>query len=352
MDTQFTAPVRVGIVGLGRAGWGQHCPELDQYPNLFQIVAVCDPVKERRDLAVAKYHCQSYRRFQDLLADHSVELVDIATVSDGHLDQALAGLGTGKWVQVEPPMCRTYDEALVLRAAAIKARHRLVVRQNRRFEPGFQQVREVIASGMLGEIYDIKIRQGRFQRRDDWQTVKRCTGGLLLHEGPHYLDQALQILGATPAKIWADLKRVAATGDAEDYVHILLRNADGLTIDLEISGGRILPEPEYAVTGSRGALAYSSGDALRLRYLDAKHKLSRRRASVRTPPLGPFGTPENLKWSEESIPVNPKTPCGLTKIWEHLFATIRQNRPFPVTIDQAIETMRIITAARKDTPFA
>jgi len=167
MDTRFTAPVRVGIVGLGRAGWGMHCPELDVYPALFKIVAVCDPIKERRDLAVAKYNCRACRRYEDLLDDHEVELVDIATASDEHVEHALAALATGRWTQLEKPMCRNYDEALVLRAASIKARNRLVIRHNRRFEPEFQQVREIIDSGVLGEVYDIKLRRGSFQRRDE-----------------------------------------------------------------------------------------------------------------------------------------------------------------------------------------
>ena len=351
MDTRFTAPIRVGIVGLGRAGWGMHCPELDQYPELFKIVSVCDPDKDRRDLAMAKYGCHAYRRYEDLLADHEVELVDLATPSDLHVDHALAALSTGKWVQVENPMCRNYDEALVLRAAAIKARHRLVVRHNHRFEPEFQQVREIIDSGVLGEAYDIKLRRGTFQRRDDWQTVKRCAGGQLLNLGPHLIDHALQFLDSPPAKIWSDLKRVAAVGDAEDYVHILMRNVDGLTVDLEISGGRIISEPEYAVTGTRGGLTLALGGEVKLRYLDPKQKLPRRRSSVRTPPLGAFGTPESLKWIEETRPVNPATPCGMTRIWESLFGAIRQNRSFPVPLDQAIEVMRAITVARKDTAF-
>ena len=351
MDIRFTAPVRVGVVGLGRAGWGMHCPELEKFPALFKIVAVCDPLKERRDLAVAKYNCSAYRRYEDLLADHEVELVDIATPSDLHVEHALAALATGRWTHLEKPMCRTSDEALVLRAAAIKARNRLTIRHNCRFDPAFLQVREIIASGLLGEVYDIKLRRGGFARRDDWQTVKRCGGGQLLNTGPHIIDHALQFLGAPPVKIWSDLKRVAAVGDAEDYVHILLRNAEGLTVDLEISGGRILHEPQYTVTGSRGALTLSAGEEVRLRYLDPKQKLPRRRSSVRTPPLGSFGTPETLKWIEESRPVNPKALSGLDRTWECLFAAIRQNRPFPVTLDQAIEVIRVITAARKETAF-
>ncbi len=351
MDTRFISPIRVGIAGLGRAGWGMHCPELDQYPALFKIVSVCDPDKDRRDLAVAKYNCRAFRRYEDLLADHEVELVDIATASEDHVTHALAAMSAGKWAHLEKPMCRNYDEALVLRAAAIKSRNRLSIRHNRRFEPGFQQVREIIDSGVLGEVYDIKLRRGSYQRRDDWQTVKRCAGGQLLNWGPHIIDHALQFLDAPPTKIWSDLKRVAAVGDAEDYVHLIMRNASGLTVDLEISGGRIIPEPEYTVTGTRGGLTLTGSEAVKLRYLDPKQKLPRRRSSVRTPPLDSFGTAENLKWIEESVPVNPKTSCGMTKIWEHLFAAIRQNRPFPVALDQAIEVMRVITLARKDTAF-
>jgi len=350
MTTEYRSPIRIGIVGLGRAGWGMHCPELDAFPEMFKIVAVSDPIKDRRDLAVAKYGCRTYRRYEDMLADHEIELIDVATTTDDHLDNALSALQAGKWVVIEKPMCRTYDEALVLRAAAIKARNRLLIRHNRRYEPGFQHVREIIASGLLGEVYDIKLRRGSFQRRDDWQTVKRCGGGQLLNWGPHLVDHALQFLDTPPVRIWSDLKRVAAVGDAEDYVHIVMRNAAGLTVDLEISGGRVIPEPEYTVTGTHGALTLS-GEAIHLRYLDTTQKLSRRRSSVRTPPLGTFGTPEALKWIEETIAVNPKTSSGLTKLWEYIYAAIRMNKPCPVTLDQAIEVMRVISLAKKDSPF-
>jgi len=351
-NNHYHSPVRIGLVGLGRAGWGMHGPELEQFPTLFKLVAVCDPLKERRDMAVAKYGCRAYRRYEDLLADHEIELVDIATCSDDHLTHALAGLHSGKWVQIEKPMTRTYDEAMVLRAAAIKARNRLLVRHNRRFEPAFLHVQEIIASGILGEVYDIKLRRGGFQRRDDWQTVKRCAGGQLLNWGPHIIDHALQLLDSPPARIWSDLKRVAAVGDAEDYVHILMRNTAGLTVDLEISGGRIIHEPTYTVTGTRGGLTVHDEKEIRLRYLDPKQKLPRRRSSVRTPPLNGFGTPENLKWIEETRPVNPQAASGLTKIWECVYGAIRLNKPSPVTLDQAIEVMRVIEIARKDSPFA
>ncbi len=347
-------PIRMGIAGLGRAGLEMHCPELDLYPELFKIIAVCDPVKERRDLAVERYpECRTYRRYEDLLADPDVELVDIATRSDDHSAHVMQALKTSKWVNVERPFCRDYDEAMVLRAASIKSGNRLIVRHNYRFEAAFLQVREVMESGVLGDVYDIKMRRGAYERRDDWQAVKRCAGGLTLALGPAFLDQALELLRTPPIKVWSDLKRVAAVGDAEDYVRIILRNMAGLTVDLEISGGRIGEFPLFVVTGSKGSFTLHHGASEgTLRVLDRKQKLPRRRSSVRIPPLGREVTPEALRWIETQVPVKPKAEAGMTLIWEHVFNVIRENKPYPVSLDTAIETMRILSLIKKESSFA
>lgn len=347
-------PIRIGIAGLGRAGLQMHIPELEAYPELFKIMAVCDPVKERRDLVLERYpECRTYRRYEDLLADPDVELVDIATRSDEHAAHVMSALKTNKWVNVERPFCRDYDEAMVLRAAAIKAGNKLLVRHNYRFEPAFVQVKEVVDSGVLGEIYDIKIRRGTYERRDDWQVVKRCAGGAALAWVPAFLDQALELLHTPPVKVWSDFKRVASVGDAEDYVRIILRNLAGLTVDMEYSGGRIGEMPQFVLTGTKGRFTlYPDASEGTLRYLDPKQKLARRRSSVRTPPLGSFGTAETLRWIETKVPVNPKADSGMSLIWEAVFNAIRENKPYPVPLDTAIETMRIITLVKKESSFA
>jgi scyllo-inositol 2-dehydrogenase (NADP+) len=352
MTPSFREPIRVGIVGLGRAGWGMHCPELDNYPGLFRIAAVCDPLKDRRDLAVARYpHCRAYRRFEDLLLDGDVELVDIATRSEDHVAHAVKALKTGRWVNLESPISLDADQALVLRAASIRAGNRLFARLNRRYEPVFVHVCEIIASGLLGDIHTIRLRRGAYSRRDDWQTVQRCGGGQLLGEGLHLIDQAIQMLESAPVRMWSDLKRVSAMGDAEDTVSIIMRNLAGLTVDLEISGGRVIPVPAYTVTGEKGELAATDA-MITLKHLDPKHAAPRRRASVRTPPLGDVDSMDDLRWIEQQIPVAPQSPASQTLIWEHLANAIRLNKPYPVTLDQAVEVMRIITSVRKDSAFA
>lgn len=347
-------PIRVGIVGLGRAGLEMHIPELLQYPELFTVMALCDPIKERRDLAIERLPgCRTYRRFEDLLDDPDVELVDIATRSDDHARHILAALKSGKWVNVERPFCCDPDEAMVVRAAAVKSGNKLLIRYNYRYEAAFLKTKEVISSRVLGEVYDIKIRRGVFHRRDDWQTIKRCGGGMALAWGTAFLDQAQQLLKTPPLKIYSDLRRVASVGDAEDYVRIIMRNFAGLTVDLEISGGRPGRDPLFLVTGLKGEFrVYPDEKEGHLRVLNPRKKLPRRRASVRTPPLGSFGTPETPVWVERPVPIQPRAESGLTLIWEHVFKAIRDNKPYPITLDTAIETLRLLTMVKKESAFS
>lgn len=350
MESDSRGPIRIGLVGIGRAGLGVHLPELANYPKLFKVVAVCDPAKERRDMAVKQLGCREYRAYEDLLADSEVELVDIATRSDGHFDHALAALKTKCWVLLETPMATSLEEALKLRAAAVKAGNRLFIRHNQRFSPEFHQIQKVISSGVLGKIYDIRLRAGSYNRRDDWQAVRRCGGGRLLNQGPDLIDQALLLLSTPPIQIFSNIQRVAAVGDAEDYARIIMRNNAGLSIDLEISDGRIIPEPAYLVTGTRGSLSIMD-KSMRLRFLDPDQKLKRRRASVRAPHLDSFGTPESLPWIEKETEIVDSKEASPHILWKYLHDSIRRNKGFPITLDQAVDTMRIIDAARKDTAF-
>lgn len=342
-------PVRVGILGLGRAGWGMQCEELKGREDKFQIVAACDLIEERRQRMVERFGCRAYARAADLLADPDVELVSVATRSNDHFAHAAAALKAGKHVLVEKPMCASFAEARRLRQAAARAKGKLFVRHNRRFEPGFMHIREIIASGLLGEIFEVKLRRNSYGRRDDWQTLKKYGGGQLLNWGPHIIDHALRFLETPPVSVWSDLKRVAAVGDAEDHLKIVLRNARGLVVDLEISGGSAVKEPEYVVSGSRGGLV-SQGGTLKLRYLDPKKKLARRTASEATPGTG-FGSPDELAWVEEEIPVKPR-PGGMTAIWEHLYDALRLGKKFPVSLDEAVAVMEVVSRVKKGTPFA
>ncbi|MBN1437644.1 MAG: Gfo/Idh/MocA family oxidoreductase [Sedimentisphaerales bacterium] len=345
-----TRPIKIGILGLGRAGWNMHCRDLDKKKKYFQIVAGCDPLAQRRQKMEETYGAATYKNIQDFLADPNMEVVSIATRSCDHLEHTRMALKAGKIVFLEKPITDNYADAKKLKTLAKKYPNKLFIRHNRRFESGFLHIRQIIESGILGDVFEIKLRRVQFQRRDDWQTLKRYGGGQLLNWGPHIIDHGLRFLESPLKSIWGNLKRVVASGNAEDHLKIILTGKNDRLIDIEISGGAAIGEPIYQVWGTRGAL--SSDDVnITLRYLDPRKKLKERKADPRTPQAG-FGTPDKLKWIEKTIPVKPKPKINTDYIWDALYETIRNRKKFPITIEQAVEVMKVVDTVKKGTKFA
>jgi len=339
-----SGPIGIGIVGIGRAGWGMHVGELLAQKRKFKIVAGCDVESDRADRLAKQFNARAYSKVEDLINDPEVELVDIASRSLDHYEMTRLALKANKHVFLEKPICANHAEAKRLKKMHEKSRGNLYIRHNRRFEPAFLHIREIIASGILGDIYEVKLARTSYLRRDDWQTLKSCGGGQLMNWGPHIIDHALRFLESPVDSMWSDLKRIAAAGDAEDHLKIVLKGANGRVVDLEISGGAAINAPQFLIWGTKGALQ-SDGAQLQLRYLNPRQKLKPRKASSGTPREG-FGTPDNLKWIEKTIPVKPKKHYN---IWDELHSAIRKGTRFPITLDEALEVMRIIDLARKKT---
>ena len=80
-------PIKVGLWGIGRAGHNMHCSELDQFSDLFTIVAACDIDPSRVKVLEDKYHCAGYTDGKQFLADPEIELVSIAVRSTAQFTQ-------------------------------------------------------------------------------------------------------------------------------------------------------------------------------------------------------------------------------------------------------------------------
>jgi predicted dehydrogenase len=345
-------PIKVGIIGLGRAGYGMHCEELKSRKKTFTIVAGCDPIASKRERFLeTQTEAAAYKTMEELIADPQVELISIANRTVDHLPTVKLALASGKDVFLEKPICETIEEARKIKRYAAKAKGRLFIRHNRRFEAAFVHIQEIIASGKLGEIYEIKLARHSYMRRNDWQTLKSCGGGQLNNWGPHIIDHALRFIDSPVKEIWSDLKLVAASGNAEDHLKIIIKGRNNMIVDLEISGGVALPSPVYAVYGTRGSLISQDQKTIKMRYLDPRKKLKPRTAQ-KGDPGDNFGEPDDLKWIEKEIPVKPKQKVTTFSIWDFLYSSIREGAEFPITIDQSIDVMKVISEVKSGTKFA
>ena len=362
--------IKVGIAGMGRAGRFMHIPELLQLKDKFAIAAVCDIVPERvEDLPEGVGEVRRYTDFKRLAADPEIDLVSIATWSTCHVEQAIFALECGKFVVLDKPFALAYDEALKLQTAAEKHPGKLFLRFNRRFEPAFNAVREVLDSGILGNVGMVKVyRHTGYVRRFDWQTIVKRGGGLLNNWGPHLVDQALQLLGAPVKDLWCDLQHRVSAGDAEDQVKLLLRGENGRVADVEISNVVTIQANWYELWGDRGTLAVPAGGKIvKLKYLKPGLILPPLQAVDGTFPITAYKNQrDKLEFVEEERPVvtaartyqhgrlvDPKTvdhTAGYTyqdTMWGHVHAAVTDGVPYPIAIADGVEVVRITEEAKR-----
>jgi len=353
----MTKPIQVGLIGLGRAGNGMHRVELDMRQNMYHFAAVCDIIEERTVPFVEAYGSHAYTKIEDLLADPEVELVSIATRSCDHYKHAKMALLAGKSVFLEKPFAMSYEQALELvKLGSQPAGPHLYIRHNRRFESGFNKAMEIINSGILGDVYEIKRRVHNYQRRNDWQTISEFGGGQLLNWGPHIIDQSLRFCGGDYTEMYSNIKHVAAAGDCEDHIKIVFTGVNGRVVDMEISGGVAISDPAYSIYGSKGSLV-EIGGKFHLKYLDPNVELTKITADPSTPGTGAsFGNAETLPWIEEDVEFydeeNGAYVCdGTYLIWDALYETIRFGKAFPVKLDEAAKVIEVIEKVKKNTVF-
>ena len=346
-------PVRVAVIGLGRSFFSSHYPVFKAHPALFKIVAVCDLLKERRDIVAKDFpDCKMFRQFGDMLDEREIDLVDIATCSTDHVQHALASLERGFWTLLESPMALTLDDANVLRGAAAKAKNRLLVLQRGLFAPDYLLAKSMMNDSRLGEIHQVRIRREDYIRRDDWQTVKRLGGGAAYYEMTDLILQALKMLPSPPIQMWSELKRIASLGDAEDYAHVNLKTRTQISADVEFNGGVLETSraPSFAIRAERGTFTVAQGATSGvLKIIDPEFKFPRRRSSVRTPEI--VDMQEQIPVVEVPVSLPKGTLYGPSAFWKHVYDTVRTAKPFPLQLEDSIEAVKFAHLMKKTSPF-
>ncbi len=346
--------LKTGLIGLGRAGVQMHLTELQKFRELYQITAVCDILPERvaevcKDIPEAVPYTDP-----DMFFAHSdMDLVAIATPSQVHAAMTKRALEAGKIVFLEKPFALSHAGLEELERLDRRFPGKLFLRHNRRFEACFNHIMEVIASGRIGEVTEVKLRRLRHRFRDDWQTRLDCGGGQLNNWGPHLIDQALQFLEGDAVSVWSDLKRIAARGDAEDHIKLVFRGGDGRIVDVEISDAVAHGEPVATVYGTRGMLLSENEQTLKILSLPEDYIVPDSGARLAPPPIyGPdvYSTIPDPVWQTEEIPVAPANGFRMDDIYLYLHRAICRNIPFPVKNHEGFSVVRTTLKIREQHP--
>jgi len=332
--------VRVGIAGLGRSGWNIHSKILEKLPEKYKVVAVSDPIEERRKEAIEKFGCKAYEDFDSLIKDEEVELIVVATPSHLHASCTIKALEAGKNVVCEKPMATNLTEADEMLRVARETKKLLTIFQNSLFSPDYLKVKEIIQSGKLGRIVLIKIYRHSFGRRWDWQTLKKFGGGELRNNGVHLIVQALQLLGNKEPEVFCDLQRTLTLGDAEDHVKIVLKAKEAPVVDIEVTRACAYPQDSWLVMGTQGSLTGNSS-SLKWKYFNPS-LLPQRKVETEPTPDRSYNV-EEIPWKEESWTTREDSflTSGIL-FYEALYDSLRNGASPPVNPEISRKVMWVI----------
>ena len=350
--------LNVAIIGQGRSGRDIHGNYFlsDASKALYKVVAVVDHMETRRERAKKEFGCDVYDDYRALLDRKDIDLVVNSTFSHLHYPITKDLLAHGFNVVVEKPMSAHAFECEDMIKTAKENGKILTVFHQSRLAPYYKKVREVLDSGVLGDVLQISIAFSGYARRWDWQCANRYYGGGVLNTGPHPIDQAVELLGADvmPQILYSKLAKVNTFGDADDYAKILMTAPGKPLVDLEISSCDGYSDYTYKIQGSRGALKGTIWK-VEWKYFDPatapKHELT-------LEPLTDDGvTPrycsETLDWKTESAEFDRNTvfTVAVEDYYDRLYKSITAGAPLFLPPERALQVIRVAEAVHAANPM-
>lgn len=150
--------INIGLIGCGGEGRSVMKGHM-QCPGT-RVVAVCDLNEERLGMGVkaagsdSVTTCRDYRK---LLDNKDIDAVIVATNDHWHALCTIHACQAGKHVYVEKPLATSIGEGRAMVRAARKHNRVVQIGTQQRSWPHYQQAAEVIRSGRLGEISEVKV---------------------------------------------------------------------------------------------------------------------------------------------------------------------------------------------------
>jgi predicted dehydrogenase len=227
--TSSPTPQNVGLIGYGFMG-AAHSHAWRTAHRFFDLPAtpVLRTIAGRTESAVAeaaeRYGFAAHTtRWQDLVEDPEIDVIDICTPGDTHHEIALAALAAGKHVLCEKPLANSVEESEEMAAVAAEAAARGIRSLcgfSYRRTPALAYARQLVEEGFVGEI-----RQVRAQYLQDWLSdadapmtwrldKEKAGSGALGDIGAHVIDLTQWITGLDIEAVSGTLETVVATRPA------------------------------------------------------------------------------------------------------------------------------------------
>ncbi|MDR0567866.1 MAG: Gfo/Idh/MocA family oxidoreductase [Spirochaetaceae bacterium] len=171
-------------------------------PAMPRKKVIADLTEERAQEAAAQFGFEKgTANWKDIIADPSIDIVDICTPNNAHAEIAIAAAEAGKHIICEKPIARTLEEAKAMRDAAEKTGVVTMLAFNYRMTPAVQLAKKYLDEGALGEILDFRGTYLQDWSADpgsplSWRFQKKiCGSGAFGDIATHVVDMLRFLIG-------------------------------------------------------------------------------------------------------------------------------------------------------------
>ena len=321
--------VRAAIIGLGR--WGRSLVNSVQgKSDEIQFVAAHTRTQGNVEDFCRDKNIPFVNSYEKIIADPNIDAVVLATPHGAHAEQATQAIAAKKHIHVEKPLTLDRASAETVVAAAKNAGIVLAVGFNRRFHPSVVEMRKRLADGRLGKVLSMVAQHttstGQFIPHDNWRSQPgEAPGGAITAVGVHSIDHMIDFAGPV-RDVLASTGRYIPGSPSDDTTSIMFRFEGGAT-GLMFCSVATATTFSFTLFGSNGLGEISLPNLSRFRYVPTSD----------TAPTGPVTAPP------DQIVEHPTFDMLNAELVEFARA-IRDNKPYPVPIDQVLHGMAVFDA--------
>ncbi len=224
--------VRIGLIGAGGMGRA-HVERIEKELAGGTIVAVADINIDGAKAVAEPLGAKAYGSGPELIADPDVDAVLIATFGKVHAPDVIAAVEAGKYVLCEKPLATTGEDCVKIMEAEQKAGKQLVtVGFMRRFDKGYNEMRDLLNSGELGYATLVHNRHRNPSVPENY-TTRNMIDDTAIHE----IDTCRYLLEEEITSVRVDTPRATSHRfpHLQDPLVMVARTESGILIDDEVN---------------------------------------------------------------------------------------------------------------------
>lgn len=335
--------IRTGIIGFGLSGRVFHAPFIDVVEG-FELSKISTTNPNNIHIAQVRYpEALIEPDAQNIIDDTNIDLVIVTSPNTVHFHWAKEALLANKHVVVEKPFTVTLAEAEELIELAKEKEKILTVYHNRRFTSDTKTVKNILTSGLLGDVVDYETHFDRFRPQPKpgaWREDPLPGSGILYDLGSHLIDQSLYFFGM-PEAVTAHIQTVRPWAKADDTFDVKLHYPTH-TATLKSASLAKIPGPTYQIHGTKGSFVKYG--------LDVQEENIEKGAIPNTPEWGkePKSIWGTLKTEHEGIDISSiieSEKGDYRDYYINLRDAIQGKADIAVTAEEGANVMKIIELA-------